>query len=382
MMDGTTTSTTTREGQPGRARSARALRLLVYEEDANTGGGNRQHLCLLLKHGPAVGMDVVVVTPHEGALASIARRYGAVMTLDPGATRAPYAVRCVRLVKAIRAVDPDAVLCNNTFSFGTGLVAARLTRTRVLWYVKRTRSKPQDIISALVADRVLAISGTVFEGAGRLRSMLTRRAIHLPIGVELDRFMAVPPACPGPQLRVLVLSRIHPNKGFDLLFDALDRLGADAAGMHVTICGGAAPGREAYAAQIEKRAATFRHAAVDFLGFRDDVPAVLEGADAVVLTSRSEGSPRSVVEAMAAGRPVLASRVGGLPELITPGETGLLVDAEDVDGIARMLVWLRDHPHERIAMGARARRDVARRFDIMAHLGALAREIDGLGSRA
>jgi hypothetical protein len=45
-------------------------------------------------------------------------------------------------------------------------------------------------------------------------------------------------------------------------------------------------------------------------------------------------------------------------------------------------VWLRDHPHERIAMGARARRDVARRFDIMAHLGALAHEIDGLGSRA
>jgi len=380
-MDTAPISTTTREAQLGGARSARALRLLVYEADANTGGGNRQHLCLLLKHGPAVGMDVVVVTPHEGALASIARRYGRVVTLDPGVTRASYPVRCVRLVKTIRAVDPDAVLCNNTFSFGTGFVAARLARTPVLWYVKRTRSKPQDIISALVADRVLAISRTVFEGAGRLRSMLTCRAIHLPIGVELERFMAVPPAGPGPELRVLVLSRIHPNKGFDLLFDALDRLGGDARGIHVTICGGAAPGREAYAAQIEKRAATFRHAAVDFLGFRDDVPAVLAGADAVVLTSRWEGSPRSVVEAMAAGRPVLATRVGGLSELITPGETGLLVEADDVDGIGRMLVWLRDHPHERMEMGARARRDVAQRFDIIGHLGALAREIDGLRSR-
>ena len=369
------------EARPVDSRTRRTLRLLAYEEDANAGGGNRQHLCLLLRHGPAAGLEVVVATPHEGTLASAARRDGRVVTLDAGAARPPYRVRCARLVKAIHAIRPDVVLCNNTFSFGTGFVAARLTRTPVVWYVKRTRSKPQDVVSAFLADRVFAISPTVFESAGRLEPLLMRRTTPLPIGVELDRFAAVPPARPGPELRVLVLARLHPNKGFDLLLDALDRLGPDGRGIRVTISGGVAPGRDTYAAEIERRAATQPYVPVEFLGFRDDVPALLAACDVMALPSRSEGSSRSVVEAMAAGRPALATRVGGLGELITPGVTGVLVDAGDAGGIARMLVWLRDHPDERGAMGERARRDVVARFDIVAHVRLLARHLEELRSR-
>jgi glycosyltransferase involved in cell wall biosynthesis len=364
----------------GRAERAPRLRLLVYEQDADSGGGNRQHLCLLLKHGPQAGMDVVLVTPEEKDLASVARAYGTVVALNRDGGRIPYLVRCWRLVTLIRTMKPDAVLCNNTWSFGTGLVAGRLARTRVFWYVKRTRRKMQDLVCGLVADRTFTISRSVFGETGWLAAFLARRTTHLPIGVELDRFMAVPPPPAGPHLRVLVLSRLHPDKGLDVLFDALERLGPAAAGIEVTICGGVPAGRETYAATIAQRAAAAAPATVRLLGFRDDVPALLAAADAVVLTSRSEGVPRSVVEAMAAARPVLATRIGGVGDLITAGETGLLVDSADPDGVARMLTWLRSHPAERQAIGERARRHVAERFDIAGHVRALAREVSGAGA--
>ena len=362
----------------------RALRLLVYEENTESIGGNQRYICLLLQYGPQVGMEVVLATPREGALADMARRYGPVVTLDSPAARHAYPVRCAQLRSRIRAINPDAVLCNNTKSLGTGIVAARLARTPVLWYVKtETRIRLRNVAFGMIADRVFAISPSVFEDErGRVGSVLTRRSVHLPIGIELDRFVTMPPAPAASGLSVLVLARIHPDKRLDLMLDALDALGSQARGIRVTIAGGVAPDLDAYAKGIAARAAAARYATVELRGWSDDVPGLLSGADAVVLTSRTEGVSRSLVEAMAAARPVLATRVGGLGDLVTHGETGLLVDPDDREAIARMLVWLRDHPDERRQMGARARQDVAQRFDIVAHVRALAREMKALGGRA
>ncbi|MBI1735075.1 MAG: glycosyltransferase family 4 protein [Candidatus Rokubacteria bacterium] len=361
----------------------RALRLLVYEENTDSIGGNQRYICLLLQYGAKAGMDVVLVTPREGVLADTARRYGAVSVLSRRQAREPYAVRCARLRARIRTVKPDAILCNNTKSLGTGLVAARLARTPVLWYVKtETRSRLRNLAFGLAADRVLAISPSVFEdGRGRVGAALVRRSVHLPIGIELDRFVTIPPAPATPGLHALVLARIHPDKRLDVVLDALDALGPEASGIRVVIAGGVAPGLEAYARHVATRAAAARHATVELRGWSDDVPGLLTDADAVVLASRTEGVSRSLVEAMAASRPVLATRVGGLGDLIAHGETGLLVNVDDREAIARMLVWLRDHPDERRQLGARARQDVVPRFDIGGHVRALAREVETLGSR-
>jgi glycosyltransferase involved in cell wall biosynthesis len=81
-------------------------------------------------------------------------------------------------------------------------------------------------------------------------------------------------------------------------------------------------------------------------------------ADAVALTSRSEGSPNALLEAMAAGKPVIATAVGGVPEIVRHGDTALLAGAGNVDEIAADLLEVLTRPALALTLGARARRRV------------------------
>jgi glycosyltransferase involved in cell wall biosynthesis len=103
---------------------------------------------------------------------------------------------------------------------------------------------------------------------------------------------------------------------------------------------------------------------VRFLGVRADVPAILNASDLFVLSSRWEGNPLSVMEAMAAGLPVVSTAVGGVPELVREGETGLLVPSGDAAALARALQALVDDPARREAMGKAARQHAITHFDI------------------
>lgn len=94
-----------------------------------------------------------------------------------------------------------------------------------------------------------------------------------------------------------------------------------------------------------------------FLGWRRDLPRVYADADVLVVSSNNEGTPVAAIEAMAAGCPVVATRVGGVPDLISDFETGMLVPPGDADRLAQALLWVRENPNEtrRWAEAARAR---------------------------
>jgi len=98
-------------------------------------------------------------------------------------------------------------------------------------------------------------------------------------------------------------------------------------------------------------------------GWRRDIPAVMDALDVLVLTSLHEGLPRVVPEAMAGGRPVVATAVDGTPEAIAEDETGYLVAPGDPDGLARRVTWLLRNPREGKRLGEAARRRVTE-FDI------------------
>jgi glycosyltransferase involved in cell wall biosynthesis len=99
-----------------------------------------------------------------------------------------------------------------------------------------------------------------------------------------------------------------------------------------------------------------------FIGWSTDLSRLYSAIDIVALTSLNEGMPASLIEGMAAGRPVVATRVGGVPELVTDGENGCLAGVRDVPAIARALESLAGDAARRGAFGRRARLAIGRRF--------------------
>jgi glycosyltransferase involved in cell wall biosynthesis len=103
---------------------------------------------------------------------------------------------------------------------------------------------------------------------------------------------------------------------------------------------------------------------VVFAGHRTDVPEILQALDIFVLPSNWEGLPNAVLEAMAAGLPVVATRVGGVPEVVVEGQTGILVPPRDPNALADALLTLLRDPNLRRRMGQAGRQRVQEYFSV------------------
>jgi glycosyltransferase involved in cell wall biosynthesis len=101
-----------------------------------------------------------------------------------------------------------------------------------------------------------------------------------------------------------------------------------------------------------------------FLGYQEEVAPFYAAFDAMILPSINEGTPVSAIEALAAGRPVVATRVGGVPDVVREGEDGFLVEAGDVDALAERLARLAADPELRERLGAAGRARVVPRYSV------------------
>lgn len=144
-------------------------------------------------------------------------------------------------------------------------------------------------------------------------------------GIETDTFRTATPAddLPGSGVRALMVSRLAPGKGFEVLIEAIDQLGSD--NLSVLIAGDG-PLQAKLETEIQSR--NLDRTAF-LLGYRDDVPSLMAGCDFLVLPSFREGTPLVIMEAMAAGLPVIATDIAGIPELVDSGETGILIEPGD-----------------------------------------------------
>ena len=160
--------------------------------------------------------------------------------------------------------------------------------------------------------------------------------------------------------RAITVANLRDEKGHDVLIEAIGRL--DAAGSTVEFqFAGDGPRRAALERLVQRRGLQER---VRFLGERHDLPLLLAEADLFILPSRTEAFPNSLMEAMAAGLPVIACRVGGIPELVSHGRDGVLVPAGDPAALARAISNVLDDPTGAAAMGAAARETVRARFSL------------------
>jgi glycosyltransferase involved in cell wall biosynthesis len=142
-----------------------------------------------------------------------------------------------------------------------------------------------------------------------------------------------------------------------LALRSLRQLGVDA-----TLCMvGDGPERNAVEEQAH-RLGIARHCL--YLGYQEDVAGWYAALDAVVLPSANEGTPVSAIEALAGGRPVVATRVGGVPDVVHDGENGFLVEVGDTEGLAERLALLAEDPALRSRLGETGRDGVLTRYAV------------------
>jgi len=238
----------------------------------------------------------------------------------------------------------------------------RILSRRVDFPVRR--SPGSRILYADAADRIAAISDGV--RAALIASGVPADRIRVvPSGIDLEPFQA---PCDRAALRarlgidvgtflVLNVAALAPHKSQETLLEAAALLRGRVAGLRVWIAG-EGPERRALEARL---AGTGAGGAVRLLGFREDVADLLRAADLFCISSWLEGLGTSILDAMAAGLPVVATRVGGIPEVVADGETGLLVEPRSPALLAEAIASLAGDPSRRAGMGARAK-EVVRAF--------------------
>lgn len=195
----------------------------------------------------------------------------------------------------------------------------------------------------LLASAVVANGRTVARDTARRERFIPRIQRVIRNGVEMDRFAAaqpldwraVDPRLGGPGPRALCVANLFAYKGHADLLEAWPRVLRRHPGARLLCVGRDGGEGAALRRQIERNAL---EGSVVLAGERGDVPGLLAGADLFVLPSHEEGAPNAVVEAMAAGLPVVASAVGGVPEMVVRGRTGLLVPPRHPERLAEAII--------------------------------------------
>ncbi len=293
-------------------------------------------------------------------------------------TRAHYPLGLARLIRYLRR-ERVAILHTHLFEpSAVGLLAGVLAGTggRVMtrhysnyhtrigkrWHVRvdqlcNRMSHAVIAVSQHTADHIVGGEGApvekvhvVFNGIDFSRVKVSDREAPARLRREW---------CPGGEHLLVMPGRLHPEKGQTYFFQALPLIRQQLAWPVVALVAGAGPFESAYRKEVRSLRCDDM---VRFLGFRRDIPDVIAAADLVVLPSVAEAFGLVVAEALYLGTPIVATHVGGIPEIVEDGVDGVLVPPADSKALADAIVRLLDDPERRRLMASAGRERVRDRF--------------------
>ena len=323
--------------------------------------------------------------PAEGTLRDYAVNRGVEPLVIPEilgqATLAPRdVVALAKLTALVRRIRPHVVHTHTAKAGFLGRLAARAAGVPVVVHtyhghvlsgyygrIRTTGLRMMERGLALLSDRLIAVSDRVRDDLIAFGVAPAERFTVVPLGLDLDpmftagthrgalrRELGLDPDTP----LIGIVGRLFSIKNHALFLDAAARVRATRPGTRCVVVG---DGR--LRGELEERAR--RPDLVDhviFTGWRHDLPRFYADLDVLVVSSRNEGTPVSAIEAMAAGCAVVATRVGGVPDLIDDGRTGTLVAPDDPAALAAAIGRVLDDPTRAERMRRAARVDVEKRF--------------------
>jgi glycosyltransferase involved in cell wall biosynthesis len=311
------------------------------------------------------GWRVLLVCQPAGRLLERAREAG--VEAVPVRMRGPLDPRgLAALVRLIRRERVSLVHTHSSIDAWLGGMAARLCRVPVVRtrHVSIAIRRGPNPVYRWLADRVIT-SGEAIRRVVVAAGVPPARVIAIPAGVNLEAFpfgRRAPETARELHLGSPVIGSVamfRGSKGHPQLLRAFARVREKHPRASLLLVGDGI--RRAWVEQLAREAGLSE--SVVFTGFRPDVPALLGTMDCFVLAStRTEGVPQALLQAFATGVPVVASRIGGIPEVVTDGETGLLVESEAVPALASAIERVLDDPASAARRARAARTLVEERF--------------------
>jgi sugar transferase (PEP-CTERM/EpsH1 system associated) len=263
---------------------------------------------------------------------------------------------------------PQIVHTHNPIPHSVGSIAARLAGISVLVHTKHGRNYPESRrwriasrIYSLLSNKVVAVSADAADVACHVERVPRSKVDVILNGVDLALFQYSSTRDRESQRRAIHVARLmYPSKDQVTLLRAV-RIVADVVPAFVLDIVGDGPDRELLVG-LANELRLQNH--VRFLGFRNDIADRMASAEFFVLPSQTEGISLTLLEAMACGLATVATSVGGNPEVVVDGVTGLLVPPRSPEALAKAMLTLLRDPAAADRMGAAGRARVAERFDL------------------
>ena len=274
----------------------------------------------------------------------------------------------LRLTRLLRRRRIDAIV---TVGAGDkmfwGRLAARLAGVPVIVSALHSMGWP-DVVGRLnrcltpLTDAFIACALSHREFLIERQRFPAERVHTIPNGIDIDRFQPRPPnrvlrrqlGLPDGAPLACILAALRPEKNHEMFLDVAARVRQRVPEANFLLIGDG-PRRQILQARAAELGLT---SAVHFLGTRPDVPELLSLVDVVLLTSHNEANPVSILEALAVGKPVVATRVGSVPHTVLDREVGYLVEPGDAAAMADRVVELFHNPELAAELGSAGRRHV------------------------
>lgn len=345
------------------------MRVCHMDHELRWRGGQRQVL-LLLQGLHDRGVDVTLVTAPDSALGAKVADIG--IAVEPIAVRSEVDFGGIRNVyRYLKSGGFDILHTHTSHAHGAAAVArAFLTRTRLVVH-RRVDFRPgRDLVNRIkyrrLPDKYIAISREIARILGEAGVAADKiEVIHsavTPLAHVESAYEEVRAEHHLPKDAILVgnVANLSDHKGHTYLIQAADILRQNRRDVYVLIVG-----RGELEEKLKRQVADLKlEKRVLFAGFREDVSRCLSAFDVFAMTSHTEGLCTSILDAMSIGVPVVATRAGGIPEIVADGENGLLAENRDPISIAERIVTMINDPDAAARYVAAGKRTVVERFGV------------------
>lgn len=352
-------------------------------------GGAQSHVLELMR-GFKHQYDLVLGTGEKGFLMDAAQDLGIPVHYIPSLGRSISPAKDYRayreIVDILREVKPDLVHCHSSKAGILGRLAAhRLGIKNIFtahgWAFAEGTPRSRKIIAILPerllshwCDRIITVSETDRRLALRYGVGTPEKLVTIHNGISDTSYVKSSASMQSP-VTIIMVARFAPPKDFGMLLEAASGIEEN---IHLQLVGDGPQ----LNANMERAAALGMTEKTEFTGSRDDVDELLAAADIFVLASDWEGLPISILEAMRAGLPVVASNVGGIHEAVTDRVNGFLIERSDSAALSKCINDLIENPKSRVEMGRQSRIRYEQSFTLTGMLSRLAAQYEAIGAES